>query len=326
MGSKKLSCRVNDFNEIDERMINSCDSFIINKGFLPISKDLRISRKDRSDHLFNSYVGDIGDIYILKSPKKENYVITRKDTDIKIKKLSPKERYKFQYNIKNIPNLEFGGVRYGLSNSKSDAISSLPLREGEMYQTEQIEVPFSQQLSDACKLSKKLRNQAVFTGRQIYFLIRKDNYPLARLYPNFARKLYNFMETYLEFAEQEELYRKLFKDSTLQISDTLRKALQKLWGYRALYDFLKFDKVYTDFSGVFAQSAQQTLRNVADSWTGYFRAVKKWRQNPSMFPSEKRPKIPYYGRKFKEFPILFPTNRLRPKEFSIITKELRKRR
>ena len=43
--------------------------------------------------------------------------------------------------------------------------------EKEIYQVEKIPIPFSKKLSEICQLAKRLRNRAVFVGRQVRFLL-----------------------------------------------------------------------------------------------------------------------------------------------------------
>ena len=192
-------------------------------------------------------------------------------------------------------------------STDSDVASIFTLWEGEMYHVERIQVPYSVELSEMCQKAKSLRNRAIFLGRNIYFLTNRDSYPLASMYPDLAEKIYGFMEQYLKFRELEELKAKLFKNPSLKISEKLRKTLtNKFWYYNGLNNFLKHDPAYERVAEIHSQVPQQILWAVDYSWHSYFEAVKKWKVNPDLYPGGRRPSIPHYGRKYNEFPIIFP--------------------
>lgn len=200
----------------------------------------------------------------------------------------------------------------------NDVASAFALREGEMHHVERIQMPFSPELSEICQKAKSLRNKAVFFGRQIYFLTTRDNYPLAANYPAEARRIYDFMskapigkekgvEVYLEAGDLAELKTKLFKNPALKISEKLRKALtNRFWYYNGLNDFLKRDLAYKEVWEIHSQVPQQILKVVGLSWKGYFEAVKIWSVDPNIYLDGRRPNIPHFGRKYNEFPIIFP--------------------
>ena len=192
-------------------------------------------------------------------------------------------------------------------SADSDVALGFALREGVMYHVERIQVPYSVELSEMCQKTKSLRNRAVFLGRNIYFLTNRDSYPLASMYPDLAEQIYKFMEVCLEHKETEELKIKLLENPSLEISKKLRRALtSKFWSFTGLYHFLKSEPVYKKVTEIHSQVPQQILMSVEQSWKSYFAAVKKWRQNPDLFPDGRRPNIPHYGRKYPEFPIIFP--------------------
>lgn len=62
-------------------------------------------------------------------------------------------------------------------------------------------------------------------------------------------------------------------------------------------------KTSTNYKQLYSSTAQYVLRYLADSWTSFFKSIRKYNEDPSEFLG--RPNIPGYKKKDGEFTILF---------------------
>jgi hypothetical protein len=177
-------------------------------------------------------------------------------------------------------------------------------REIEMFRVQRIQIPYSERLFEICQLAKRLRNRAVFVGRQVHFFRTRKTYAdLSRRYPDLAKRILAFMETKLDDPDlTDELKRKL-QNPALELSETVRKALGKFEQFGSLDEFLKFESVYKDLSAIYSPLPQQVLKYVANSWSSYYEAHTSWENNQKLFEAE--PRIPSTKRKEKEFLLSF---------------------
>ncbi len=213
-----------------------------------------------------------------------------------------------QFN--NIPNREFENRSKIIVNSSDfkGKCNTFPINKGsEMYHTEKIDRPFSPTISNIGRLSNKLRQRAVFIGRQMHFLAKGNEkgefLDLAQQFPKLAQKILKFMENRLT----SELYIELclkFSDCSHVGSSKLNKKLICFEYYENLYEFLKVEQVYLDLSNIYSPLPQQVLRYVADMWTSYHKTLNSWYEDPSKF--EKKPNIPNYNNKSEEFKFGIP--------------------
>ncbi len=194
-------------------------------------------------------------------------------------------------------------------SNKQTEFDALPINNGsEMYHTEKIDRPFSPTISNIGKLSNKLRQRAVFIGRQMHFLAKGNekgkNLDLAQQFPKLAQKILKFMEGRLT----PELYNELclkFSDYSREVSSKLYKKLICFEYYESLYEFLKAEQVYLDLSNIYSPLPQQVLRYVAEMWKSYYESLSSWYDDPSKFNG--KPRIPNYNKKSEEFKFGIPS-------------------
>ena len=193
-------------------------------------------------------------------------------------------------------------------SNKQTEFDTLPINNGsEMYHTEKIDRPFSPTISNIGKLSNKLRQRAVFIGRQMHFLAKGNekgkNLDLAQQFPELAQKILKFIEGRLT----PELYNELclkFSDCSREVSSKLYKKLICFEYYESLYEFLKVEQVYLDLSNIYSPLPQQVLRYVAVMWKSYYESLSSWYDDPSKFNG--KPRIPNYNKKSEEFKFGIP--------------------
>ena len=194
-------------------------------------------------------------------------------------------------------------------SNKQTEFDALPINNGsEMYHTEKIDRPFSPTISNIGRLSNKLRQRAVFIGRQMHFLAKGNekgkNLDLAQQFPKLAQKILKFMEGRLT----PELYNELclkFSDYSREVSSKLYKKLICFEYYESLYEFLKAEQVYLDLSNIYSPLPQQVLRYVAEMWKSYYESLSSWYDDPSKFNG--KPRIPNYNKKSEEFKFGIPS-------------------
>ena len=96
--------------------------------------------------------------------------------------------------------------------------------------------------------------------------------------------------------------------------------------YVELDKILKNDEVYHDYKNMpLASSAQQTLRNLDNSWSSFFSAIKDWKLNPEKYQG--KPEPPKYKKKVKGRSVVFLTSQnavLKENRFITFPKSFRK--
>ena len=192
------------------------------------------------------------------------------------------------------------------SNAVADNVDIFAInRDVEMFLTQRIQISYSDLLFEICRLAKRLRNRAVFVGRQAHFFRTRKNYAdLSKRYPDLANRILAFIENKLDDPDLANQLKRKFENPTLDLSEKVRKLLGKFEQFASLNEFLKFESVYIDLGAIYSSLPQQVLKYVAASWSSYYEGHASWVKNPRLFEAE--PRIPSTKRKEKEFLISFP--------------------